>query len=102
MNENTLLRINNIRDKILALHSALVLEKDNNKKLQLEVSDLKKMLSAVQTKEKELNASLDNVKQEMIAAQNQGIKPHQITGKSDEEIDELIDEIEFCIEQLKK
>jgi hypothetical protein len=50
-----------------------------------------------------LSKNLDSVQLALSLAQNKVIEnPVQIIGKSEQEIDELVKEIEFCIEQLKQ
>ena len=50
-----------------------------------------------------LSKNLDSVQSALSLAQNKVIEnPGQTIGKSEQEIDELVKEIEFCIEQLKQ
>ncbi|MDG1841639.1 MAG: hypothetical protein P8I93_04760 [Crocinitomicaceae bacterium] len=102
MNENTLHRINKIRDKILSFHSALTVEIEKNQLLQKEVSDLKSKLNNLESEKMQLESSIAIMKDKATAAENKEIKSHhQSTIISDGKIDELINEIEYCINQLK-
>ena len=50
-----------------------------------------------------LSKNLDSVQSALSLAENKVIEnPGQAIGKSEQEIDELVKEIEFCIEQLKQ
>ena len=102
MNENTLHRINKIRDKILSFHSALTIEREKNQSLQKELSDLKSKLNNLESDNMQLESSIAMMKDKSTDAENKEIKSHpQSTTISDGKIDELINEIEYCINQLK-
>ena len=50
-----------------------------------------------------LSTDLELVRSALSLAENKVIEnPVQTSGKSEQEIDELVKEIEFCIEQLKQ
>ena len=102
MNENTLHRINKIRDKILSFHKALTIEREKNQLLEKELSDLKSKLNNLESDNKHLASSMAMMKEKATEAENKEIKTHpQSTVISDGKIDELINEIEYCIDQLK-
>ncbi len=102
MNENTLHRINKIRDKILSFHKALTIEREKNQLLEKELSDLKYKLNNLESDNKHLASSMAMLKEKATEAENKEIKTHpQSTVISDGKIDELINEIEYCINQLK-
>ncbi len=102
MNDNTLHRINNIRDKILSFHKALTIEREKNQLLEKELSDLKSKLNNLESDNMHLSSSLAMMKEKATEAENKEIKSHpQSSIISDGKIDELINEIEYCINQLK-
>ena len=102
MNENTLHRINKIRDKILSFQTALTSEREKNQLLQKEISDLKSKLNNLESDNMQIQSSMAIMKEKVTSAENKEIKFHQqSTVISDGKIDELINEIEYCINQLK-
>jgi len=94
--------IDEIRAKSQALHKLLTAEREKNMELYVEISEMKDQL-------KQLNLNLETKDQEIAglnsvinAAKNQVVEGSSSNGRKDEEIDELVKEIEYCISQLKK
>lgn len=88
-----------IRAKALQLHQDLVTECERISAMSEEISRLNEHLKL----EKEQSASLklaNDELQESLNEKREQVQPHS-TGSSDQEIDVLVKEIDFCIKQLK-
>mgnify|MGYP000011394353 FL=1 len=95
--------IDQIHSKSKALHKVVLEERDKNGHLNSEIERLNKLLDEKNEEVSSLSKNLDSVQLALSLAQNKVIEnPVQIIGKSEQEIDELVKEIEFCIEQLKQ
>ena len=95
--------IDQIHSKSIALHKVVIEERDKNGYLNLEIERLNKLLDAKKEECFSLSKNLDSVQLALSLAENKVIEnPVQTIGKSEQEIDELVKEIEFCIEQLKQ
>ena len=95
--------IEQILNKARSLHAELQSERSKNIALQSEVGRMKDELFFVSEREFMLNTEIETLKSALQLAENKVVEvPVQIVGKREEEIDELVKEIEYCIEQLKK
>jgi hypothetical protein len=95
--------IDQILSKSIALHKIALEERDKNGFLNLEIERLNKLLSDKNEECLTLSTDLELVRSALSLAENKVIeKPVQTIGKNEQEIDELVKEIEFCIEQLKQ
>ena len=99
--------IQKIIDQILSksnfLHKIVIEERDKNSHLNIEIERLNKLLSEKNEECLLLSKNLDSVQSALSLTENKVIEnPGQTIGKSEQEIDELVKEIEFCIEQLKQ
>ena len=95
--------IDEIRQKTLAMHRQLNEERSKNESLMLELSDLKSKLSEKEKQEAVLIEDIEKLKVELEASRTQVQGSDLISSRRrDEEIDELVKEIEYCISQLKK
>ena len=99
--------MNEIRAKALELHSELVQERMKNQSLQAQILEKEQRLEfALQAgidSENALNAVIDQLKLDLEVAKNQIVEVSvPQNGRNEEQIDELVKEIEFCIGQLKK
>ena len=95
--------IDQILSKSTALHKIALEERDKNGFLNLEIERLNKLLSDKNEECLTLSTDLELVRSALSLAENKVIEnPGQAIGKSEQEIDELVKEIEFCIEQLKQ
>lgn len=94
--------IENIREKVSLLRSQLSVEKSKNESLQKEVNELKLQLTSSQNEVEKLESNIVNLKSEIVKAKEQSVNQSSDTNISDEQIDELVKEIEYCIGQLKK
>ena len=95
--------IDQILSKSTALHKIALEERDKNGFLNLEIERLNKLLSDKNEECLTLSTDLELVRSALSLAENKVIEnPVQTIGKNEQEIDELVKEIEFCIEQLKQ
>ena len=95
--------IEQILNKARALHAELQSERSKNTALNSEVEKMKDELFSMSEREFMLNTEIETLKSALQLAENKVVEvPVQIVGKREEEIDELVKEIEYCIEQLKK
>lgn len=95
--------IDSIREKAVQLHQELQNERSKNEQLGEELDALK---SELNTKSVEIQAAYEKIAQlgdQVKTLSEQKVDQVQ-TGNdiSDEQIDELVREIEFCIAQLKQ
>lgn len=103
MTDNIQKIIDQILSKSNFLHKIVLEERDKNSHLNIEIERLNKLLSEKNEECLLLSKNLDSVQSALSLAQNKVIEnPVQAIGKSEQEIDELVKEIEFCIEQLKQ
>lgn len=103
MTDNIQKIIDQILSKSNFLHKIVLEERDKNSHLNIEIERLNKLLSEKNEECLLLSKNLDSVQSALSLAQNKVIEnPGQTIGKSEQEIDELVKEIEFCIEQLKQ
>ncbi|MCE2681680.1 MAG: hypothetical protein ACK49D_08750 [Flavobacteriia bacterium] len=95
--------MNEIRAKALEIHSELVQERNKNQVLQAQILEKEERLQAAKQLENERLAVIDQLKLDLEVAKNQVVEVSvpQI-GRNEEQIDELVKEIEYCIGQLKK
>ena len=94
--------IDAIREKVSFLHGQLSIERANNEKLRGENESMK---TEIISKEKEIEAHqtrISNLDENRNATEGQGIVVAEEKIVSEQHIDELVKEIEFCIAQLKK
>ena len=103
MTDNIQKIIDQILSKSNFLHKIVLEERDKNSHLNIEIERLNKLLSEKNEECLLLSKNLDSVQSALSLTENKVIKnPGQTIGKSEQEIDELVKEIEFCIEQLKQ
>lgn len=99
--------MNEIRAKALELHNELVQERIKNQALQAQILEkeerLQSVLLAGKESENALNAVIDQLKLDLEVTKNQIVEVSvSQNGRNEEQIDELVKEIEYCIGQLKK
>lgn len=101
--------IDEIRSKSQALHYQLNEEREKNTALQSELAVLNERLQSQKQKEEEFLSKENNflseiaaLKMELDAVKSQVVENSNPVGRKDEEIDELVKEIEYCISQLKR
>ena len=94
--------IEKIRSKSIEIHSQLIKEREKNTVLEAENVALKAQLTGMADTQKGLNVEMSELKIALEAARNQVVETPISKNRKDEEIDELVNEIEYCISQLKK
>lgn len=94
--------IEEIRLKSKALHQQLNEERLKNKAFQDELNLLTERLQLQKLEEEKNLSEIAALKSELESTRSQEIEISHPIGKSDDEIDELVKEIEHCISQLKK
>jgi septal ring factor EnvC (AmiA/AmiB activator) len=95
--------MNEIRAKALEIHGELVQERIKNQALQAQILEKEQHLQSVKDSKSALEAVIDQLKLDLEVAKNQIVEVSvPQNGKNEEQIDELVKEIEYCIGQLKK
>ena len=95
--------IEQILEKAKALHVDLQNEKSRNAALLLEIDKMKAELFTSAEREFMLNTEMETLNSALHLAENKVVDvPIQTPGKREEELEVLVKEIEYCIDQLKK
>jgi septal ring factor EnvC (AmiA/AmiB activator) len=94
--------IEEIRGKANSMKDRVSTEQDKNNTLTKEIEELKTQLSAKEAEVSQLKGELDSLKSDISSKNEQSIAVASDNGVSDEQIDELVKEIEYCITQLKR
>lgn len=93
--------IGEVRTKALKFHSALQDERAKNENLEGQVAENEAKMRTLIAENEALKSEIVDLK-EQIDKQIEPTIDEKSIDLNDEEIDELVKEIEFCIEQLKK
>jgi chromosome segregation ATPase len=94
--------IDDIRGKTETLHRQLQEERATTARLLQEIADLKSSITEKERHEAVLFSDIDKLKMELEAAKIQVQDPSDRSVRNrEEDIDELVKEIEYCISQLK-
>lgn len=101
MSDQVINLISEVKAKALKFHSALVSERAKSADLEKSLAESKANSDAVSAENIALKKEIENLKDQLNRPVEPTIIEKSVTLK-DEEIDELVKEIEFCIEQLKK
>ena len=95
--------IQEISRKAVRIGEALRSERSKNEILQEEIDRNKEELAKEIDANTHLKAEIESLKSALHLAENKVVEvPVPVKGKNEQEIDELVKEIEFCIEQLKQ
>jgi len=94
--------LDGIREKATAWHQQYTEERNANQNLRVENSELKAKLEATEQELEAMKQRISGLEMKLEMAKNTDVIVSQDTGVSDEQIDELVKEIEYCIAQLKK
>lgn len=95
--------IQEISRKTVRIGEALRSERSKNEILQEEIDRNKEELAKELTANTHLKAEIESLKSALHLAENKVVEvPAPVIGRTEQEIDELVKEIEFCIEQLKQ
>jgi chromosome segregation ATPase len=102
MTEKIQQAIQNIRLKAHRINNELVVSKEKVNALESENKFIKAELGALQEENAILRTKLSDMEIQWNAAKEQVVNTSVIYARKEEEIDELVKEIEYCISQLKK
>jgi septation ring formation regulator EzrA len=103
MTEKIEKNIGEIFEKVKKLHFQLQNEKLKNISFLSEIETMKTELFSSSERESILKNEIETLQSALHLAENKVVEvPIQTLGKHEEEIEELVKEIEYCIEQLKK
>ena len=95
--------IQEISRKAVRIGEALRSERSKNEILQEEIDRNKEELAKEIDANTHLKAEIESLKSALHLAENKVVEiPAPVKGRNEQEIDELVKEIEFCIEQLKQ
>jgi hypothetical protein len=95
--------IQEISRKVVRIGEALRSEHSKNEILQEEIDRNKEELAKELAANTHLKAEIESLKSALHLAENKVVEvPAPVIGRTEQEIDELVKEIEFCIEQLKQ
>ncbi|MFM1914509.1 MAG: hypothetical protein RLZZ531_178 [Bacteroidota bacterium] len=95
--------IQKISRNIVRVGEALRMERSKNEILQEEIDRKNEQLTAEASAIVLLKEEIESLKSALHLAENKVVEvPVPVKGKNEQEIDELVKEIEFCIEQLKQ
>ena len=95
--------MNEIRAKALEIHNELVQERTKNQTLHVQILEIEDRLKSAKLIENEYLAAIDQLKLDLEVTKNQIVEVSAPqNGRNEEQIDELVKEIEYCIGQLKK
>ena len=101
MSDKALQLIDEIRSKSLEIKGKLDEERQNNAVLTNAIADLKKELEQRELELSVVKTKVAELEKEVLSSKEQVINPVISSERNDEEIDELVKEIEYCISQLK-
>ena len=103
MTENLNTLIEDIRTRSLDLATQLKAERAQHEALQGELRRIEELYQAEHAQVKQLQTAIDELNVSLAEAQNKVVEvPVATSSRNAEEIDALVKEIEFCIEQLKQ
>lgn len=94
--------IEEIRGKAISMKELVSAEKEKSGALIQQIEELKNQVSAKNAEVSQLQEEITSLKNDLNAKNEQGIEAPVEAGVSDEQIDELVKEIEYCITQLKR
>jgi chromosome segregation ATPase len=95
--------IQEISRNAVRIGEALRSERSKNEILQEEIHRSKEQLAAEIASVGRLKVEIESLKSALHLAENKVVEiPVPVKGRNEQEIDELVKEIEFCIEQLKQ
>jgi hypothetical protein len=91
-----------IRTKMVQMHAQLVASREQNNILETENKSLKSQIEMLQKDREDQKAILSDLELQLMATKEQVAIAPVSQFRKEEEIDELVKEIEYCISQLKK
>jgi chromosome segregation ATPase len=87
---------------MVQMHEQLVASREQNNILETENKSLKSQIEMLQKDREDQKAKLSDLELQLMAAKEQVASAPVSQSRKEEEIDELVKEIEYCISQLKK
>ncbi|MDG1148058.1 MAG: hypothetical protein P8N52_07115 [Crocinitomicaceae bacterium] len=102
MSDRILELVGSIKDKVSLVKGQLEKERSKSEDLQNEVVSLREQLAEKQVELNGLSTKISELETKLITKKEQDVVVVEETGVSDNQIDELVKEIEYCIGQLKK
>lgn len=94
--------IDTLKEKMTLLKDQCANERSKNNELTAENERLKVNLAEKSTEISNLQSKVESLKEVQNLAKVQNVNPSEEEKISDDQIDELVREIEYCIGQLKK
>ncbi len=91
-----------IKGKVNQLKDSLSIERSENEKLRLELVELKEQLETKEKEASELQSKFADLSRTMNEKNEQVVGDSNGKYISEDEIDEMVKEIEYCIGQLKE
>ncbi len=102
MSDGIRLLIEQIGDRAKHIHQQLEAERSKNVQLSEELAQLKSELAQKESTVDTLNSEVSALKEEINSMKDHTITPSVRPQISDDEIDDLVKEIDYCLEQLKQ
>ena len=94
--------IDTLKEKMILLKNQYAQERSKNDELTAENEQLKANLADKSSEISALQSKVESLKEVQSSAKVQNVNPSADEQISDDQIDELVREIEYCIGQLKK
>lgn len=94
--------LEDLRQKFMTQRNLLMEQRDSNKVLLEENLVLKEQFEALLLEKRSLEDTVVVLRDEVEMTRRQIVSTPASLGRNDEQIDELVKEIEYCIGQLKK
>lgn len=94
--------IETLREKMILLKDQCAHERSKNDELIAENKALKSNLTEKSNEISGLQTKIESLEEAQRSAKEQSVNHSEEKNISDEQIDELVSEIEYCIGQLKK
>jgi len=94
--------VNSIGEKVSRLQGQLSTERSKKEEFLAEIQDLKSALGTKESEIETLKSKIIESKKNIEGGEVQDVVVSNGKNVSDEQIDELVKEIEYCITQLKK
>ena len=94
--------IETLREKMILLKDQCAKERSKNDELIAENESLKSNLNEKSSEISTLQSKIESLKEAQSSVKEQNVNQSEEKKISDEQIDEMVREIEYCIGQLKK
>lgn len=102
MSDRINLLIQQLREKFTLIQEQLKHERSENESLSSNVDSLKQELEVKNSEIADLKLNISELNSEIEVIKNEKAVINSDSKMSEERISELVEEIDFCIEQLKK